>query len=558
MSISIDPKNGVRLRPARKPGRGIAALIIVLEAVFSIFLYMSLAEKVFVVIPAAATGPGVPGLIAYQGLLTDTSGNPLGGAGSTYCFRYSMWDSQSGGSQMWPQPALGDLSTTPQNSTTTVTDGVFSDQLGRMDTFGNLDFGADTTGTSTYYLQVQVSTSSPTCATGLETLSPRQQITADAWSQTAESVYGNQLRTLVANNTVQLGTGAGVVSGWTLLSLDVAHGSGEVVGGSCTQNGTLWYDSTLTKALVCANNIIQPFSNGTSSITGIGTSGTSTILYNNVFFSAYANLTLSQNGQTINFSAAAPGGGGGATMSRWEDYLMGISTTVTSLAPADAYFQPFILPAPVAMSNINLLKSFNFGMPAATSVASSGSQRYSYSQGISLFSRVTAGGATSQMSMVTTASMGFTMLFSYTSTSEMLSATWVTNSTGGTTSWGTTSSNNSLSSYWTGVKYFPVPLLTTLTAGEYWMGYGMSTTASTTNSGVTILSISQMGSSIAANTYGVLGNTSAGSRASFFNGGVGYGSVLTAGVVTNNTMAISTISASSATMQLQYFNFADY
>jgi hypothetical protein len=555
MSISIDPKNGVRLRPARKTGRGIAALIIVLEAVFSVFLYMSLAEKVFVVIPAAAA-PGVPGLIAYQGMLTDTSGNPLGGAGSAYCFRYSIWDSQTSGSQLWPQPALGDASTTPSNSTTTVTDGVFSDELGRTDTFGSLDFGADTTGSSTYFLQVQVSTSSLTCATGLETLSPRQQITADAWSQTSQSVYGNQLRTLVSNNTVQLGTGAGVVSGWTLLSLDVAHGSSEAVGGSCTQNGTLWYDSTLNKALVCANDIIQPFSNGTSSVTSIGTSGTSTILLNNVFLSAYANLTLSQNGQTINFSAAAPGGD--ATLSRWEDYLLGTNTTAISLAPADAYFQPFILPTPVAVSNINLLKSFSFGMPTATSQASSGSQRYSYSQGISLFSRVTAGGATSQMSVVTTASMGFTMLFSYTSTSEMLSATWVTNSTGGTTSWGTTSNSNNLSSYWMSAKYFPVPLATTLTAGEYWMGYGMSSTTANANVNVTILSINQIGSSIGANTFGVLGNTSAGSRASLFNGGQGYGSVLVGGVVTNNTMPISTISASNATMQLQYFNFADY
>ncbi len=132
MSVSIDPKNGVRVKTVGNTGGGRRRSSSSLEAIFSVFLYMSLAERVFVVLPAAATA-GVPELIAYQGMLTDTSGNPMGGSGTVYCFRYSIWDAQSGGNQLWPLPALGRCFETPSNSTTTVADGVFSDQLGRMD-----------------------------------------------------------------------------------------------------------------------------------------------------------------------------------------------------------------------------------------------------------------------------------------------------------------------------------------------------------------------------------------------------------------------------------------
>ena len=232
--------------------KAIAAFIFFLEVVFSFFLYLSLAERVFVITPAGATA-GIPELISYQGMLTDSSGNALGGAGSTYCFRYSIWDSVSAGNQLWP-------SGTPSNSTTTVTDGVFSDQLGRMDNLSGLDFMS----TSTYYLQVQVSTSSLTCATGLETLAPRQQIVSDAWSETSQGVYGSQLQTNSTANKVQIGTGAGVTYGsQTLLSLDwVSNSGGETIGSTTcsTENGSLWYDSSLNRTVVCENGIVEPVS----------------------------------------------------------------------------------------------------------------------------------------------------------------------------------------------------------------------------------------------------------------------------------------------------------
>jgi len=144
------------MKTVKKRGMGFVALVIVLEAVFSFFLYLSVAEKVFVVVPAGATA-GVPGLISYQGMLTNASGTALNSNGAAYCFAYSIWNSPTvgAGNELWPLQSIGDASNSPQFSTTTVTNGVFSDQLGRVDSLAGLDF----VSTSTYYLQVQVETS---------------------------------------------------------------------------------------------------------------------------------------------------------------------------------------------------------------------------------------------------------------------------------------------------------------------------------------------------------------------------------------------------------------
>lgn len=518
MSLSIDPKNGVRVKTSRKPGRGIAALIIVLEAVFSVFLYMSLAERVFVVIPAAAQ-PGVPELISYQGMLTDSSGNPLGGAGSIYCFRYSIWDSQSGGSQLWPQPALGDASTTPTNSTTTVEDGVFSDELGRTDTFGALDFGANTTGSSTYYLQVQVSTSSLTCASGVETLSPRQQITSDAWSQTAQSVYGSQLRTLISNNTVQIGTGSGVISGWTLLSLDVAHGSGESVGGSCSPDGTLWYDSTLKKALVCVNSTIQSFSNGTSTINSIGTNGTTTLIASGeALFSASANITITQSGNTLSFSVAPPG----ATLEGFEPFPFLSASTGFAPGRQSWYFQPFVAPQTIGSGRLNILISnsnssagvmrLSNGASFASNTTGTVSISYTQAHSAALYS-LDGTGANSTLlssfwsndwsaaiaesiSVTSTTSAGPTTwvgaLVSVTATyilhmdasGNVTTSSWSTNgsqqsnATNMATNVFTTILSNAQNSF-VNQLVLPIPFNTSISAGQYWMAFAWNSASTT-------------------------------------------------------------------------------
>lgn len=361
MSLNIDKKKGVKLKTSKKNGALIFAILIVIESVFTFFLYLSLAGKIFAP-PKAESAAGVPELISYQGRLTDTSGNPLGGAGTVYCFRYYIYDSATTGNQIWPAG-------TATNSTTTVADGVFSDQIGRMDSLATQDFMS----TSSLYLQVQVNTTTSTCAGSWENLTPRQQITSNAWSQTAQNIYGDIIRTNVARKA-QIGTGLGSSSSTiTMLSLDVNNTSGdENIGGTCSNNGSLWYDSTFTRALVCENNVIQTISNSSTTIAGIKENSTSTVISSGVAnFSAQANITINQTGNTLGFSVAAPGGGAGVTLSRYPNMPWGMWTTAaaslysgsTSANGASThstmsyYVQPMDLHDAVAFSKIQLIQS---------------------------------------------------------------------------------------------------------------------------------------------------------------------------------------------------------
>ncbi len=368
MSFSVDSIQGVKIRNTKRRGAAFALFLVALEGIFTFFLYLSLAGRIFAP-PEAQSAAGVPNLISYQGRLTDTSGNPLGGTGTLYCFRYSIYDAASGGNKVWPAG-------TPTNTTTTVTDGVFSDQVGRMDDLSGLDFLT----TSTLYLQVAVNTVTSTCSGSWEDLTPRQQITSNAWAQTAESVYGAALRTPTSTK-VQIGTGSGIGAGsQTVLSLDVAN-TADSLGGACTNNGALWYNSTLTRALVCENGVINVISNSSTTIAGIGVNAGAPVTAGNIVFSNSNGVTFGMNGSTITASVNA--GGGGATVSHWPHvpaYLAtssqytgatGAGTNIT----ASYYVGPLQVLQNLTFRSVNMIANF-------ATVAGTGSQSIAYMVGI--------------------------------------------------------------------------------------------------------------------------------------------------------------------------------
>ncbi len=131
----------------------------------------------FVIFPSplhVSAASGVPAIISYQGRLLNASGNLLGGSsGTTYYFKFSIWNVATGGTagvnRLWPA--------SPASVSATVREGVF-----------NVDIDVSTYNFNTnsaIYLQIEVSDGG-----SFEPLSPRQQIAAVPFAQIAGAVNG--------------------------------------------------------------------------------------------------------------------------------------------------------------------------------------------------------------------------------------------------------------------------------------------------------------------------------------------------------------------------------
>lgn len=126
---------------------------------------------------------GTPTIFSYQGRLTNSAGNLLGGSGTTYYFKFSIWNVATGGTQspnqVWPTGA-------PQSFSTTVRQGVFNVNIG--DTASgypdalNYNFSAN----KDIFLQTEVSTNGVT----FEAITPRQRISSAVFAQVAGAVSG--------------------------------------------------------------------------------------------------------------------------------------------------------------------------------------------------------------------------------------------------------------------------------------------------------------------------------------------------------------------------------
>ncbi|MDQ3014863.1 MAG: hypothetical protein M3Q73_03295, partial [bacterium] len=197
---------------------------------FVFFIIFSLVFQGFPA-PLAQAAPGVPNILSYQGRLTDASGNLLGGSGTTYYFKFSIWDSPTvgGGNRVWPISAPGTI-------TQTVRQGVFHANIGDTangypDTL-NYDFSQN----SSAYLQVEVSANNTT----FETLAPRQQITSTAYAQTAGNVRGTGSSTfgtnsVIGNSVVSIAASS---SNATALSIQAATAQAADLFSILSSNGT--------------------------------------------------------------------------------------------------------------------------------------------------------------------------------------------------------------------------------------------------------------------------------------------------------------------------------
>jgi len=141
-------------------------------------------------ISLAQAETGVPSILSYQGRLTDSGGNLLGGAGTPYFFKFSFWDSATvgSGSQVWPIVS-------PSPVSLTVKQGVFNVNIGDTENsypdILNYNFGSN----KNIYLQVEVSANN----SSFETLSPRQRITSAPFAEVAASLAPDYLTSIFSN-----------------------------------------------------------------------------------------------------------------------------------------------------------------------------------------------------------------------------------------------------------------------------------------------------------------------------------------------------------------------
>ncbi len=430
--------------------------IVCVEVILSFLVYVSLtANLIWPEKSRAATG--VASVLAYEGRLMDATGNPLGGTGEPYCFRFSIYDAASAGSKLWP-------SGTPATSTATTTDGVFNALVGQADVLDYNFYGSDTT-----FLNVDVYTATSTnginCTGGTwETLAPRQRIAATGYARSAENVYSSLFSTDVTGGIVHIGTGAGVPGTPKFLGLDVKSAI-EYIGQSCVTSGTVWYNSAISKALVCENGFIQTIGNSsaTTTIAAFTANAGAAATTGTIIFSNGNGVTFGINGNTI---TAAVNGIQTYSTTNFAHARGGISSG--SMGQNSLYILPQTLTAQVSGSLIR--------MPVMVTNSSSGFAAHTrgYTAEFGVYTR----NATNATVLSRHYSTSYTASFSANS-----NQTWniaIVTAIGNSTSYNTVTASSgglNLSSSMHGPRYMIFPLQSLFTTGEYWFAFRNSSSS---------------------------------------------------------------------------------
>ncbi len=226
---------------------------------------------------------GVPMLVNFQGRLANSSGNLLGGAGTDYCFKFSLYDATTGGSKIWPTGS-------PTPDTLTVREGVFDASIGNADTL-NLPFTDDQA-----YVDVAVSAKSGTCDVGetgesYETLSPRPQIVSSGFainSKTvggftpAQSATGSQIPVLTSDTLILGGTTAGLKTTSTNALTFQSGVTGDIQfyssANKITSSGALTIASLLTSTGLTTSGAAVSINNNSNFTTDINTGSSNALV----------------------------------------------------------------------------------------------------------------------------------------------------------------------------------------------------------------------------------------------------------------------------------------
>ncbi len=149
----------------------------------------------------AFAAAGVPRIMNYQGRLMNSSGSLLGGSGTDYCVKFSLYDDAVIGgpdTKLWPAGS-------PSTTTVNVKNGIFNAGVGDTNAGGDtLDFNFE--DNDAVYLNVEVAAKvGSTCAYGdgaevFENLSPRQRVTASGYAINSATLGGRTGSFYLANS----------------------------------------------------------------------------------------------------------------------------------------------------------------------------------------------------------------------------------------------------------------------------------------------------------------------------------------------------------------------
>ncbi|MEI7741730.1 MAG: hypothetical protein WCJ29_04455, partial [bacterium] len=238
----------------------------------------------------AATG--VPKVLNHQGRLLDSSGNLLGGAGTDFCFKFSLYSDSVVGApdtKIWP-------SGSPSAMTVNVKNGVYNAGIGDIADGGDLlDFDFQTT--DTVYLNIQVAAKvGSTCAAGdgaesFENLSPRYRVASAGYAINAgalngfissQTPSGNQIPVLNANDLLLPGTIVldGATANANRLTLSAVDPTASRTINFPNASGTVAVSASGPLSLSAAGDLSCStclVSGGGGSFTTLGSTGTTTL-----------------------------------------------------------------------------------------------------------------------------------------------------------------------------------------------------------------------------------------------------------------------------------------
>ncbi len=500
--MSIDQKE-LKIRLKTRRNRALVGVLLAVEFVLSLVLCVSLAAQiVWPEVSGATNTIGAPLLINYEGYLTDSGNNPLGGsAGTEYCFHFSIYNAPTNGTELWP-------AATPSVTAATATNGVFEAVLGSADKFASTTFDFSTS--STAYLDVAVNTTSgSTCTSGgsYQELSPRQQILSSGYALTSSNVTGQALTTVEAptgSTTVQVGLGGGGSAAPTYFGLDiknVATAGQDNPGNTCTVNGLLWYDSANSHILACLQGTVVSLDDTSASlITNIVAGNGGTASSGTLSFANSNGISFGINACTITASDI-----GNVTLSYYEPFPFISPVTTIANGNSSFYVEPFQVQRVVSMAYVQFpvnmsVSSLGFIVNSTTSYSLLSSQAntisliiYQTSSNGTVFTSYASTTVTfaQQISMSGSAtSNNISYNFSFppygggANISTQLTASTATN----TMSLGEVPGGTSL---FTGYRYLDIPFATSLAPGNYWLGIQrLATTVGAVGYGITSLALS--------------------------------------------------------------------